>query len=273
MMSSTHTSAICDWRDPEAYSWMKVLPKHAWAWEFLRRNLDYRAAWEASQSGQKEVLYSQGITVIDNGALNPDAARWGLVSPFENPDRDVRDANVFWSSHFSPAVLKFVAIDDSQQPSGVLPLIERKCRTTVYVGNDARQHILFARDGRSLQLEASGSSVFSSGRLLAEGAPIAGPATAYFRAHRQFSDLLRHGDLRAALYPAYSQGRRLSEVAQALDGWSHGATHRQIAVALVGETRAHQEVGRQRSHILDRVRRAIKRGRTLMSGGYRTFLQ
>ncbi|WP_288142816.1 DUF2285 domain-containing protein [Mesorhizobium sp.] len=56
-------------------------------------------------------------------------------------------------------------------------------------------------------------------------------------------------------------------VLRALDGSLAGASHREIAEALIGEGRV-RPTGRMR----DRIRRAVSRGRTLMNGGYRDFL-
>lgn len=198
---------------------------------------------------------------------------WGVIAPFESPDRDAREANVFWSAHVCRAILSVMAMRGAARDvSDVLPLTGRLCRTTVSVDASGRQHVLFAHDGRSLQLEIRGVSVFEAERLLVDVPPPVGSPNTYFRTLKQLSDFLKHGELRKSFYPPYSQGRRLAEVIQALDGWRHGATHRQIAHALVGEERFKRDWLHQRSHLLNRVRRAIKRGRILMAGDYRRFL-
>lgn len=52
-----------DWRDPEAYAYTEGLHVHEWAWEFLRRNPDYRAAWEKYQvAAAKGFGASWGVT-------------------------------------------------------------------------------------------------------------------------------------------------------------------------------------------------------------------
>ncbi|HZD52140.1 MAG TPA: DUF2285 domain-containing protein [Woeseiaceae bacterium] len=66
--------------------------------------------------------------------------------------------------------------------------------------------------------------------------------------------------------------RRLRAILQALDGWLDGAPYRDIAVALFGEARVEADWTDPRRHLRDRVRRAVRRGRALMKGGYRTFL-
>lgn len=41
----------CGWQDPDAYGWVMDLPRLGWAWEFLRRDPEYRSAWRRSGSG------------------------------------------------------------------------------------------------------------------------------------------------------------------------------------------------------------------------------
>jgi hypothetical protein len=36
-----------DWRHAEDYAFTADLTRHQWAWEFLRRNPDYRRQWAA----------------------------------------------------------------------------------------------------------------------------------------------------------------------------------------------------------------------------------
>ncbi|WP_342586884.1 DUF2285 domain-containing protein [Mesorhizobium sophorae] len=51
-----------------------------------------------------------------------------------------------------------------------------------------------------------------------------------------------------------------------------GASHREIAEALIGKGRVHADWNDPRDHLRDRIRRAVSRGRALMNGGYRDFL-
>tara|TARA_B100000315_G_scaffold247817_1_gene277047 strand:- start:722 stop:1528 length:807 start_codon:yes stop_codon:yes gene_type:complete len=47
-----------DWRKKEDYAYTDDLDKQGWAWEFLRRNPEYRKDYESLQSGEfKEVTY------------------------------------------------------------------------------------------------------------------------------------------------------------------------------------------------------------------------
>lgn len=51
-----------DWRDRDAYSYTETLTLHQWAWELLRRNAEYREAWQryrsANEAGKPDALYA-----------------------------------------------------------------------------------------------------------------------------------------------------------------------------------------------------------------------
>jgi len=85
-------------------------------------------------------------------------------------------------------------------------------------------------------------------------------------------NLLRgDGRLPGRLFPPDPRGARLAFVLQALDGFLAGAPQREIAVALFGAQRVQADWSDPGNHLRDRVRRAIRRGRTLMNGGYFQF--
>jgi hypothetical protein len=85
--------------------------------------------------------------------------------------------------------------------------------------------------------------------------------------------LVKHRTLRRSLYFPHPRGRRLAYVLQALDGSLAGAPHREKAIAMFGERRVRHDWSDPRNHLRDQVRRAIARGRALMSGGYLQLLK
>ncbi|MDZ5698674.1 DNA -binding domain-containing protein [Chelativorans sp. M5D2P16] len=74
------------------------------------------------------------------------------------------------------------------------------------------------------------------------------------------------------LFPPEARGNRLRFVLQALDGSLAGASHREIATALLGKQRVQADWTDPGDHLRDRIRRAIRRGHMLMNRGYRDFL-
>lgn len=74
-----------DWRRDGAYDYTDVLPRRAWAWEFLRRDPDYRQVWSDVSTTVRIETPSPSLTVITAGAELAEMARWGLF--FRRPAR------------------------------------------------------------------------------------------------------------------------------------------------------------------------------------------
>jgi hypothetical protein len=55
------------WEDPEAYQYVENLSPQRWAWEFLRRNPDYRADWKANPNSN-ELALKWGLKQMVNPA-------------------------------------------------------------------------------------------------------------------------------------------------------------------------------------------------------------
>jgi len=78
MVNSYAPGGEWDWRCDDAYDYTDVLPRRAWAWEFLRRDPDYRQAWSDVSTTVRIETLSPNLTVIAAGAEIADMARWGL---------------------------------------------------------------------------------------------------------------------------------------------------------------------------------------------------
>lgn len=67
-----------DWQDDDAYGYVEQLTSRGWAWEFLRRNLDFQNhltnAWrraERAKAGHVDIIMLPSNTV--------DLSPWGLL--------------------------------------------------------------------------------------------------------------------------------------------------------------------------------------------------
>lgn len=144
---------------------------------------------------------------------------------------------------------------------------------TVLAGDDQRHHVLFAEEGRSLQLEIDGPIDLSAPRFMTAALPPVTQMSSRFRSLRRLADLAKHRTLRSSFYQPAPRGARLRRALQALDGWLAGAAQRDIATAVFGSPRVERDWTDPRDHLRDQVRRAMHRGRTLMAGGYLQLLK
>jgi hypothetical protein len=190
------------------------------------------------------------------------------------PELDAASAAVWWDPRACPHVLPLVACRcRAGDVARAFRLSDIPCRTRLLLGSDGQQHLLFRDAERALQLTVSGASLLEPVHLLTEA--LVGPHVrpARLAALQAFNQVCQHGRIPSSRLPDASHRRRSRLVLQALDGWLAGATQRQIATALFGAARVDADWGDPRGHLRDRVRRAIRRGRALMEGGYRSLLQ
>jgi hypothetical protein len=200
--------------------------------------------------------------------------RDGACCAFEDPGRSALAAAVFWQPTASAFVFPVDAMPASHDPGGcALDLAALCCRTTCFTPPDGTRHILFAKNGRWLQLAVRGAT--DGDRLHLLTTAIIAPAHLARRVLllRRLSGLVAHKTLERVLFPPDPHSRRLGLIVQALDGRLAAASYREIAIALFGEQRVKAEWTDPRGHLRDQVRRAVRRGVFLMQGGYLAYLK
>jgi len=105
-----------DWRKPADYPFPKDRPVHYWAWEFLRRNPDYRKDWDGALSrfleGTEPIMLSAHASFDPNAPdfYLPVAEKdkwslgWGLVNPNTDRPRFLSLAISYGKASFVPDV-------------------------------------------------------------------------------------------------------------------------------------------------------------------------
>lgn len=250
------------WRDADNYAFVSSLPPAGCAWEFLRRNPDYQQAWRAF--GSKACLSSEP---------NADPAVFGLVR-FESPERDARSANLFWHRSFSREVLPIIATKPKPaHHHAKLSLDGLHCRIIIQAGRAGQQHILFAEDGRFLQLEVNGLQAIETARLTTEIVLSPRLVAARVQALERFADMITHRRLRASLYRPERRAARWMMALQAFDAMQAGASHRQIAGALFGEATVREDWSGRSDYLRLRVQRLLRFAERLVKGGYPDLLR
>nr|WP_245452149.1 DUF2285 domain-containing protein [Mesorhizobium waimense] len=161
----------------------------------------------------------------------------------------------------------------AQQPSASpFDLTALSCRATVLLRPDESQHVHLRTAAHSLQLAVSGADILRPVCLRAEAIWPAALLKHRLWALECLNALCLDGEPPTRLFPPETRCTRLAFVLRALDGSLAGASHREIAEALIGKGRVRADWNDPRDHLRDRIRRAVSRDRALMNGGYRDFL-
>ena len=251
------------WRNAGNYAFVGSLPSAGCAWEFLRRNPDYQKAWWAFAAKSNP-----------SPEPNPDPTVFGLVR-FESPERDARSADVFWHRSLSREVLPVTASkpEPGHHRYAKLSLDGLQCRMVVQSGCAGEHHILFAQDGRFLQLHVQGPQAIETACLTTEIVLSSRLVAPRVEALRRLADLVTHGRLRASLYPPERRACRLMKALQAFDGMQAEASHRQIAQALFGEMIVRDDWSGRSDYLRLRVQRLLRFAERLVKAGYRDLLR
>jgi hypothetical protein len=78
MPDTSGPAAEPDWCRPGSYAETQAFSRHAWAWEFLRRNPAYRQAWSAAAAHVATERPRPGLVVVTAGAELVDHCRRGI---------------------------------------------------------------------------------------------------------------------------------------------------------------------------------------------------
>ncbi|RTM05690.1 MAG: DUF2285 domain-containing protein [Hyphomicrobiales bacterium] len=147
------------------------------------------------------------------------------------------------------------------------------CGVSIFRTVDGWQHVLIEDHRRSLRLAVCGSDLLGPVQLKSNA--LWPPSEIRQRLNRLecLNALRSTGRLPPRFFPVEPRRARLRSVLRALDGSISGASHREIGTALFGKARMERDWTDPGDHLRDIVRRAVRRGHALMTGGYRRFLQ
>jgi hypothetical protein len=169
-------------------------------------------------------------------------------------------------------VLPVIALSEPPDSERCLRLSALHCRWRILLDGPL-QHLLLYDRNCSLQLRATGASLQRPVQLFA-ALPGAGRGTVrQLGLTAALGEFVATGRLNPRRFPVDRRSRRLELVLRALDARMAGASDREIAILLFGERRVRADWSKGQDHLRDQVRRAVRRGRQLMNGGYRALLR
>ena len=251
----------------------------AWAWEGLRRNPAYRAAWAHHEDRVPVPTDAQGslrYLRADKPCL--EAETYGLIV-FADPDLPASEAPVFWEPGLMAGTLRVrlgVATGKGERADVGLSIGSLRCCPTVLDTVDGLRHIRLGGHALWIQLtsldrpelrEETPIEVVLDGR---DG------VRHRIRTVQQIMDIHESGSVEAALPKRRPNRAKLAEgllaydVAMGLDGGR--GTLRDVAVALFGSARIDAEWPANKS-LKNYAARARDRGRLFVEGGYRSLLR
>ncbi|HEV2561173.1 MAG TPA: DUF2285 domain-containing protein [Rhizomicrobium sp.] len=266
------SDASLDWQKSDTYDYGKNLVHTDWAWEGLRRNRHFQQSWQDARN-RFQVLEEHDHLRIIAAPEDDGLTRWGCLYT-DAPDCNASDATVIWQPERYSRVLPMAAFTpDGAMRAAPFRLHDLRCCATLLMTPDGLQHLFIGNRGRSFQIAVTGASLLKPAHLLTEA--ILDPKNGGLRLKslQCFNDLRATGRLVRSHIPAQPSSPRMRMVIQVLDGALAGVPYRDIAAVLFGKARVEREWDNRNRFLRDRIRRAVKRGRDLMNGGYLKFLR
>jgi hypothetical protein len=248
------------WHPSAAYLYVLHLDGPAIAWEYLRRNPDYRRDWQLQDHHARE-----------------EARRWGLRL-LEDPARDARDAHPDW---FPDPASVAQLYPDADPPDDAPTFRLWRFPGQKQLLHDGKRLLLTTHPlvDRIRLLRVAISLALEDGMAYVHAVRASGQLRERWHAVESEQALLNAADTHPiARHFAIATDRpdRASllhmRTLQALDGVLSGATQRRIAEVLFGAA-AVAERWYDDSDLRAQIRRLIRRGQTLMGGDYRHLLQ
>lgn len=237
-------TGLPDWRDAGAYAQLFKAERSAFAWEWLRRDTEYRrAALRLAKSGS--------------------AREWHLLR-YEDPRRATPLARPIWAAPAYSLVLRARACAGAQ-PGDMFDLSQMPELATI-LSSPGIAHVLLSDGFRSLRLDIAGQHCVNSPLRL--GFDLAGlrslePALLLLR---RFRALALTGRFSSVLHPPVQRAMRLVLLLRTFDAMEAGASQFEIADELLSKNfyperwRVHSPSLRSRAQRLVRTARNLGRG-------------
>ncbi len=248
-------STLVHWHPSAAYLYILHLDGPALAWEYLRRNPEYRRDWQARNHHARNKAHQWGLRLL------------------EDPARDARDAYPDWFP--DPDSVVHVH-PDADPPDNALAFRFWRFPGRTQLLHDGKRLLLTCQlIDRVRLLRAAISLTLEDGMAYVYVVRAGCRLRERWRAAETELALFGTPDTRRIAIAAERPGRASllhMRTLQALDGVLAGATQRGIAEVLFG-IGAVAERWYDDSDLRAQTRRLIRRGQTLMGGEYRQLLQ
>ena len=241
------------------------LPSAGWAWEALRRNVNYRREYFSIHNKWNSSLkLTHGGRLIRYNQRQDGARKWGL-SCYANPELCANHAQVFWHPDVYSNTLKIrlTHSDLERQYGDILDLSGLPVRKTVLdIPDKSRQIRIFAK-GYWVQLRCNNHlAIRKTSRLEIQLRRIE-TATLRLKTAMELLSLYENSEIQVT-QQVPTNHTRLKRYLQAYDIRVAGGTYRDIAIAFEGTKRVEEDWNPSACYLKDRSKRAFKRGEALV---------
>lgn len=252
------------------YDYLSRLSMDRWAWEYLRRNPQYRrdAALRSEDDISERMAPCAPIRLLKSRTPQNLAERWGLVM-MQNPGLNGFDADAVWNRSAFPDQVEIHC--SPRGPDETCDIWERSlpiCRITHVSDRLGREYLLVRGKGCVVQVRCTGLPLIGLEPVRMKF--MISDIEAYERkAKIQKAALELYGDGPDLSIPLWTKTTQiLRNGLIALDCLEQGMKRRQIAGILYGEERVSTGWNDERGSAKDALRYLIRKAEGLRDRGY-----
>lgn len=256
--------AFLRWPEDQKQSRARALDYRGIAWEWLRRNPNYR------ELGPSECVETLTGLQIFKACSSEIRDRFGCLN---NPSADhmLGHSSIVWSAAIDPTVLHVVASSKALCDTWSFDLERWAARATL-VHAPQCEHLLISGEGQSIRLDVrSGSLLDGKVRLFFQFSQALqdGPSIDTLR---RFLHLNRTGHFPSVPHRQSLRFERQLTALRVHDALQDGASIRDVGILLFGSARVRAEWPGRGEALKSQTRRLIGLARTMVSGGYKSLL-
>ena len=246
---------MADWRDGTAYAVLLDAERPLFAWEWLRRNPDYRCAADRA--------LSRG-TPKGDGTCSPKV--FGLAA-FEDPALGAPEARPMWAREQDPSVLCADVTFDAGVGDAFDPAIHEHHSSVVR--SNYSDHLLLSDGLKLIRLDLPAGAL--SGNALNLHYRLHGLASAAPRllTLQRLLAFCRLGTFSRSLHRREPQSRRRILQLRTFDALASGAGQREIAASLLSAAVLKPQWREQEASVRLQAQRLVRSARTMAAGGWR----
>jgi hypothetical protein len=258
----------------ERYDYLWRLSADRWAWEYLRRNPEFRrdAAMRSAEDISEMMAPCAPIRLLRSRIDQTLAHRWGLMI-MPDPESNGFEADVFWSRAAHPNQVEVHCSPRAEaEVCGIWERTVPHCQITHLTDRQGREYFLLRGNGCVAQARCTGLSLLGleKVRMKLTISDVDG-FERRMKAQREAFEI--YGDDFDQQVPLWSKRTQiLRDGLIVLDCLELGMRRREIAIVLYGPDAVDEGWTDDRGAIKDAIRYLVNKAQGLRDGGYLTEL-
>ncbi len=254
------------WHDVAEYRYLEGASRSQFAWEWLRRDPDYRKLIPSIRSRT-----SPDLTIIESA---PDIShdRWGCLF-IEDPHVAVPDIPMLWDSVLDASVLRVEACAAALDQSNIFDLDQCASKVAFGQGRDGDEHCLLYEGRNHIHLHVLDGTLLDGPVQLRFDIGWSGVFEPAISTLRRFLDLCRLGEIFPDRPVSNRMRHRTISMLRVHDALVQRASIRDVGITLFGLARIEAEWRDPGESLKSQCRRLITSARAMANGGYKDLLR